>query len=172
MSGSEPVSAEGMSREGKHIKKVEAPDAAAEVMEANRVIQEERRDAQRRIAAEKDRARQEIERARAEADRKLADMTAERRVLLRTIASLQIEKEGLERDIVLVKAKLEAIDWVRQGYMPHVPQGPAPHADAAPGSMQVSPMPADGLPSAPGTMFRVTAVPSPAAAEQHRRTQS
>lgn len=154
MAPQEPVNAEHMSREGKQIKKPETPDAASEIMEANRAIQEERRDAQRRIASEKERARQEIERIRADADRKLADMTAERRVLLRTIAQLQGEKEGLERDIILVKAKLEAIEWVRQGYSPApLAQHPAgaPHGDGLP----VSPVPEDGLPAAPGTMFQI-----------------
>lgn len=162
MAGSEPVSAKHMSREGESIKKPEAGDHAAEVMEANRMVQEERRNAERRVVAERDRARQEIERVRAETDRKLGDMTAERRVLLRTIAQLQTENEAYERQVVLIQAKLEAIEWVRQGL---VPQAPAPASsshmiDVTPGSLPVSPMPADGrIPAAPGTIFRVSASP-------------
>lgn len=163
MAGSEPVSAKHMSREGESIKKPEAGDHAAEVMEANRMVQEERRNAERRVVAERDRARQEIERVRAETDRKLADMGAERRVLLRTIAQLQSENEAYERQVVLVQAKLEAIEWVRQGLVPQAPPAPAAAShmiDVTQAPMPVSPMPADGrIPAAPGTIFRVSASP-------------
>lgn len=170
MPGSEPVSAENMSQEGKKIEKPNPHDAATEVMQANRMVQEERRNAERRVAAEKDRARQEIERIRADADRKSSDLIAERKVLLRTIAQLQSENETLERDIIFIKAKLEAVEWVKRGLVPQTPASATGVEEPGhAGGMPLSPMPADGIPAPAGSIFRVNGQTLPSSAD-HRRS--
>jgi hypothetical protein len=123
--GAEKIDPVKPSATGHDIKKPGGGDFVPELLRAQEQIREERRQNERLIVRERERASFEIGKIRQEADKRVTDILQENRTLLRTLARLQTEKEALEQDVMMLRAKLSLHE---NGHVPAVHARPVAQA--------------------------------------------
>jgi len=115
--GSEKIDPVKPSPLGHDIKKPGGGDLVPELLRAQEQIREERRQNERLILRERERTTFEIGKIRQEAEKRLADILQENRTLLRTLARLQTDKEALEQDVMMLRARLSTHE---NGHLPAI----------------------------------------------------
>lgn len=90
---------------GTEIRKPDLQVLLQDLATSHRTLFQERRDAERRIAEERERSRWEQDRIRTELGDRIRDSERQNEVLVRTLGRLQGENERLREEVAIMRAK-------------------------------------------------------------------
>lgn len=103
-------------------KKLDAKELLDRLQKATTELIETKRNYERTIAQEKEKAKLELDRLRGTTANHIRDVESENKALLRSLSRLQIEADGLRNELVTMKAKLESNGRVEPA--PRIPDRP------------------------------------------------